>query len=564
MGADLGRIRQLLIFLYGAEQAEATLARVAEILGAYRSRLDPPRLHGPWTAADVFLITYPDQIRQPGSPPLATLLDFCRRHLDGSITGVHLLPFYPSSSDEGFSVIDYRAVDPEFGTWDQVQELGSTFRLMVDLVLNHASARSAWFEGFLQGREPFRRYFVTPDPAADWSGVLRPRTSPLVTTFPAADGPRQVWTTFSADQVDLDYRRPEVLLEMIDILLGYVEMGAQMVRLDAVTYVWKEAGTSCAHRPQGHALVRLLRAVLDQAAPWVRLITETNVPHLDNIAYFGDGDEADLVYQFALPPLVLHTLASGSAEKLGAWAESLSTPPGEATYFNFLASHDGIGITPAHGILTDHEFDRLLEIARERGAVSLRSAPDGATQPYELNLNLLDGLSRAETPELDVPRLLAAHAVLLAMPGVPAVYIHSLLGSRGDLAGMRETGQPRRVNRRRFELAGLQTELESMGSERQRTFDGITTLIRKRAELPAFHPRSGHRALDLHPGVFAVERRPMEGAPLLCLQEISGATCTVGIPAEFRHGSDRIAGWTAGSDDLTLEPYQSAWIEARR
>jgi sucrose phosphorylase len=565
-GAEPARLHDLLARLYGPERAGAIAPRLLDRLETHRRRLSsPPPSAGPWTAADAFVITYPDQVRQPGSAPLASLLDFLRSRLEGVVSGVHLLPFYPSSSDDGFSVIDYSAVDPAFGSWTDVRAFAGRFRLMVDLVLNHASARSRWFQAFLRGESPYREYFLAPEPGSDWSMVVRPRTSPLFTGFPTASGDCLVWTTFSADQVDLDYRNPDLLLEMIDVLLTYVGHGAQLIRLDAIAYVWKAAATSCIHLPQVHTLVRLFRAALDAAAPWARLITETNVPHAENVAYFAGGDGADLVYQFALPPLVLHSLTSGSARALTEWAASLETPPGEATFFNFLASHDGIGVTPVDGILGPPDLERLLEIARDRGAVSYRSGPGGEPRPYELNVNLLDALSRPSSPQPDVSRMLAAHAIQLSMPGVPAIYIHSLFGSRGDREAAQASGQPRHINRRRFDRARLEAELDDPQTERARVLAGIRRLLRARSSSAAFHPRAGFLAHDLSPGVFSLERLPGGGpSPVLCLHEVSGRPARVPIPARFGGGRDLIAGSAlAGEPEIGLNPYQSMWIEAR-
>src|ERR1700690_3920529 len=266
----------LLTQIYGVEiaaQVEASLQRLVE---RYRGRIPPPT-DSTLSERDSILITYGDQLQQPGQPHLKTLADFCETHLSGLVSGIHLLPFYPWSSDDGFSVKDYRAVDPALGSWANVERLGRSFRLMFDGVINHASAEGEWFLSFLRDESPYRNYFLTVTGNPDLSMVVRPRTLPLLTEFQTASGPRRVWTTFSADQVDLDFHDPDVLLEILDVLLGYVERRAQFIRLDAIAYLWKEIGTTCIHLPQTHAVVRLLRAVLDEVAPHVRIITETNV-----------------------------------------------------------------------------------------------------------------------------------------------------------------------------------------------------------------------------------------------------------------------------------------------
>ncbi len=190
---------------------------------------------------------------------------------------------------------------------------------MFDAVINHISQHSRWFQGYLSGQEPYTDYFVEVDPAADLSDVVRPRTLPLLTPVETADGTKHVWTTFSADQIDLNYASPDLLLEVLDVLLTYVQQGAQLIRLDAIGFMWKEIGTTCIHLPQAHSLIKLMRAALDEAAPETLLVTETNVPHAENISYFGDGyDEAQMVYNFTLPPLTLHAFLTGDASALHA------------------------------------------------------------------------------------------------------------------------------------------------------------------------------------------------------------------------------------------------------
>ena len=160
------------------------------------------------------------------------------------VDDIHLLPFYPYSSDDGFSVIDYKQVNPALGTWDDVARVGQNFHLMFDGVINHISAQSAWFKAFLQDDPKYRDYFIVVEGEPDLSQVVRPRTLPLLTEFTTPSGAKKVWTTFSADQIDLNYANPEVLLDIIDVLLFYVAHGAELIRLDAIAYLWKEIGTT--------------------------------------------------------------------------------------------------------------------------------------------------------------------------------------------------------------------------------------------------------------------------------------------------------------------------------
>ena len=564
MTLDHPRALDLLTLLYGPGAGSA-LAQLEALIERHRRSLSSRAEVRPWSEGEVFLICYPDQVRSPGTPPLRALAAFCRDHLHALFGGLHLLPIFPSSSDDGFAVTDYRQVDPALGDWLEVEDLGRDFRLMIDLVLNHASAHSAWFEGFRLGQPPYAAYFHTPDPGGDWSRVVRPRTSPLFTSFETHLGPRLVWTTFGPDQVDLDYRRPEILLEMADLLLEYVAHGAEVVRLDAVAYIGKQSGTTCLHLPQSHAVVKLLRLVARAAAPWVRLITETNVPQAENISYFGGGDEADLVYSFALPPLLVHALTIGDAGPLAEWAGSLSPPAGTA-FFHILASHDGIGLNGAAGLLTERQIGELLERAQRCGWVSSRSDPHGGERPYELNVNLLDMLGgvfpEAPLPEAALPRFLCAHAVGLALAGVPAVYFHSLVGSRGDAAAVRRTGSPRSINREKLERSALEQELRRPASLRRQTFDGMAHLLRARRALPPLHPLAAQVVLrNLPAGVFGLERTSLDGAQrLICLHEVAGRQIEFAA-ARAGRARDVLTGETLRLDQVNLGPYQVRWLD---
>jgi sucrose phosphorylase len=372
-------IAQHLVALYGAEASRPVGEKLAAQLAQFQ-KLCPRTAATKLSECDALLITYADQLREPERAPLHTLAEFAKARLAGVVSGVHLLPFYPWSSDDGFSVKDFFAVDPAFGDWPDLERFRPEFDLMFDAVFNHMSAQGEWFQKFLADDPERRDFFVTVTGNPDLSQVVRPRALPLLTEFQTARGPEKVWTTFSADQVDLNFKNPAVLLATIRALLFYVRHGAKFIRLDAIAYLWKEIGTTCIHLPQTHQVIQLMRAVLDEVAPDVRLITETNVPHRDNISYFGDGtNEAQLVYNFALPPLVLHSLATGNAQKLTGWAAALELPSPQTTFFNFLASHDGIGMNPARGILSQAEIDAL--VARARRGLARRPVGNRGRNP---------------------------------------------------------------------------------------------------------------------------------------------------------------------------------------
>ncbi len=532
--------------LYGAELSSEINSRLVSLVHQYKS-LIPISQNVRLSEADSILITYADQVQEEGQRPLHVLADFMDKYLQKLISGIHVLPFYPWSSDDGFSVIDYLRVDDAFGDWNHIERIGSSYRLMVDLVINHVSAQSEWFQSFLKGVPPYDSFFMTVEGDPDLSKVVRPRTLPLLTEYHTAQGTKRVWTTFSPDQVDLNYHNPDVLLKMMEVLFTYIQHGAQVIRLDAIAYLWKEIGTSCIHLPQTHQIIQLIRKVLDDVAPHVILVTETNVPHVDNISYFGDGfNEAQMVYNFALPPLVMHTIHTGNASRLTDWAKELALPSDRTTFFNFLASHDGIGINPARGILTDEEIQSLIDQTKAHGGlVSYKSNPDGTESPYELNISYFDALSDPGSHEpvtIQVGRFLAAQAIMLSLLGVPGIYFHSLVGSRNWLDGVGITKQNRTINRQKLDGVLLENQLKTIGSIRNQVFTKFRKLLAIRSSSSAFDPYGSQKVLDMGPAVFAVLRISPDGQErMLCIQNVTPSVQQVST--------------------YLLEPYETLWLK---
>ena len=546
-----------LAFLYGENKAPQLYDRVQKLLDGYRAH---PIRDGELTEHDSILITYGDQVQAQNEKPLQTLSTFCKQYLNGIVKGIHILPFYPWTSDDGFSVVDYRKVDSDLGDWNDISTMQHHFRLMFDGVINHISAQSEWFKGFLRDDPHYRDYFISVEDSPDLSQVVRPRALPLLTTFNTPSGEKHVWTTFSEDQIDLNFKNPEVLFEILDVLLLYVERGATFIRLDAIAYLWKEIGTTCIHLPQTHHIIQSLRAALTEVAPHVYLITETNVPHVDNVSYFGDGtNEAQLVYNFALPPLTLHTFHTGDARVLSNWAKTLSLPSDKTTFFNFLASHDGIGLNPARGILSNAEIDSLVnKILDHGGLISYKQNSDGTQSPYEMNINYFDALSNPngnEPLELQVNRFIAAQAIMLSLLGLPGIYFHSLFGSRGWLEGVKQTGRNRTINREKCDLEKLQNELADENSLCSKVFAGYRQLLLARSSSPAFHPHGTQIILDVHPAIFAVERISPDGKTrMLCLHNVSLEKITT----ETEHATALLQ-----ASNITLKPYQILWVKLK-
>ena len=452
---------------------------------------------------------------------------------------------------------------------------------MFDGVINHISSQSAWFQGFIKDKDPYRDYFLTIDPTQDLSQVVRPRAKPLLTEVITPTGTKFVWTTFSADQIDLNYKNPAVLLEVINILLFYVEQGARLIRLDAIAYLWKEIGTSCIHLPQTHSVIKLLRAVFDAVAPGVILITETNVPHEENISYFGKplldqsgkypvGDQAQMVYQFPLAPLVLHTFITENAEVLSQWAESLEVPYPSAVFLNFIASHDGIGVRPAEGLLNDEEIQGLVDHTLGHGGqISYKTNQDGTQSVYELNITLYDALNHPENETMDIglKRFLASQAIILSLAGVPGIYIHSLFGSSNNHQGFQETGRARTINREKFHFDDLEKDLADENNRTAMVYKAYSQILGVRKEQGAFKPLASQQILNLDQRVFSLLRQGEDAEDrILCLINISNQDVNLvldgegGIVAESSW-KDLLTDHEFSLNPIKLEPYQVLWLK---
>lgn len=556
------KIKSLISLVYGDSFSEMQLESLSEKISSAANVISEKRKSG-WDEKDVVLITYADQFYNEGEKALPVFTRFYNKWLSRSFSHVHLLPFYPWSSDDGFSVIDYHDVAPETGTWRDVAELKQFTSLMFDFVCNHMSAKSQWFAHYLAQKPGYEDFFISVDPQTDLSAVTRPRALPLLTPFTLDDGSvRYLWTTFSDDQVDLNFASPQVLIAMVDVLLHYLVEGARYIRLDAVGFMWKIPGTRCIHLEQTHRLIQLFRAITDAVAPGTVIITETNVPHNDNVSYFGDGEnEAQMVYQFSLPPLVLHAVHRQDVRALCQWASSLELPSKQTTWFNFLASHDGIGLNPLRGILPESEILSLVETLQQEGAlVNWKNNPDGTRSPYEINVTYLDALSYQDCEDtLRIARFILAHAVLLSFPGVPAIYIQSIIGSRNDYGGVERLGYNRAINRKKYCAGEIDGELEDKNGLRNKVYCQLSALIALRRQEKAFHPDSQAFFETSGEHVFKIVRIADDGERLTALFNFSNDIQCVLFNRQS--GKDLITGINISDMTLTLNPWQVMWIK---
>ncbi|ENY3728254.1 TPA: sugar phosphorylase [Enterobacter kobei] len=556
------KIKKLINHIYGESFSDAHLDVLLSKLEQAAIDITEKRKSG-WDEKDVVLITYADQFSAKGEKALPVFTRFYNEWLARTFSHVHLLPFYPWSSDDGFSVIDYHSVAPETGSWQDVAELKQSASLMFDFVCNHMSAKSEWFANYLAQKPGFDDFFISVDPETDLSAVTRPRALPLLTPFKLHDGSvRHLWTTFSDDQIDLNFASPQVLIAMVDVLLHYLAEGARYIRLDAVGFMWKIPGTSCIHLEQTHCLIQLFRAITDAVAPGTVIITETNVPHKDNISYFGDGEnEAQMVYQFSLPPLVLHAVHRQDVKALCQWAGSLALPSTKTTWFNFLASHDGIGLNPLRGILPESEILSLVEKLQQEGAlVNWKNNPDGTRSPYEINVTYLDALSSQDSPDDErIARFILAHAVLLSFPGVPAVYIQSILGSRNDYEGVERLGYNRAINRKKYTAGQVDLEFNNKQSIRHKIYSRLSEFIAIRRGERAFHPDAQAMFESLDEQILKIVRVADNGERITALFNFSHNVHTV--YEKVLSGVELLSGQAIDGTELTLNPWQVMWIK---
>ncbi|KUJ95321.1 MAG: Putative sucrose phosphorylase [Desulfonauticus sp. 38_4375] len=559
------RLQKRLSFLYPQANLNRILDRIALLVARYESlssKVDPSL----WEQNVTILISYGHMIQEKGTVPLQSLLQFLDSQLQEYIQGIHILPFFPYSSDDGFSVIDYRKVNPELGDWQDIERIARKYILMVDLVLNHVSKCSSWFQDYIGGILPALDFFIEVDPKTDLSQVARPRTTPLLTPVDTVLGTKWVWTTFSEDQIDLNYKNPDVLIEMLDILLFYILKGARIIRLDAIAYLWKEIGTSCLNLPQTHEVVKLFRDIIDYLAPGVLLLTETNLPQEDNYSYFGEQDEAHMVYQFSLPPLLLYSFHHQDSQLLTQWLQNIS-PPENCTFFNFTASHDGIGLRPLEGLISEKELENLVQTIQDLGGlVSYRQEKD-TQKPYELNITYFDALKDPEDKDnisLQIQRFLCSQAIMLSLQGIPGIYLPSLFGTSNYYEGVEKNKQNRSINRPIFQYEELKNKLNNPKSKEYIVFKEYKKMLLARKNHIAFHHESKQEVLNLEKGLLGLKRIPgTESESVFCLYNLTKNSRTIPLD-KIESGLNKVKDLLTDniiSKEINLPPYGYLWFK---
>ena len=567
------RVSSHLQVVYPDHDCEALAERIIDLFWPDKSTMIKRRKIAAkqlWDQSDIALITYGGTIRSDDEPPLQTLHRFLKQHIGQSIGIVHILPFFPYSSDDGFGVIDYLEVDENLGDWTDIEAIAADYRLMADLVINHGSSKSAWFRQFLNDEAPGKDYYYTADPSADLGQVVRPRSHPLLTLFQTASGDRHVWSTFSTDQVDFDFSNPEVLIEFLKIISAYIDHGVRIFRLDAIAFLWKKIGTPSINLDETHEVIRLLRTLMDHHAETLIIITETNIPNHENLTYFGNQNEAHVIYNFSLPPLLTHALLTGNALYLKRLTRSNPPALTNCTYLNFTASHDGIGLRPTEGALPQGEVDQMLAAIQSFGGrVSMRRVPDGTEKPYEMNISFFEAMQGTlEGPdEYQVDRFMAAMAIMLALEGIPAIYIHSLLATPNGYEEVNLSGSNRSINRRQLDYDAVSAKLADPLTVEAQVFRRLLSLVEIRKNQQAFHPNAVQFTLALPEGLFGFWRQSQDRKQsIFAVTNVTKNEKTLSLADINLIAGDTWRDLISGhvvidiEGELSLSPYQTVWF----
>ena len=486
--------------------------QIDELIYNYKSKSTFKKKEESWSEKTLLLITYADNVNQGvRGKTISDFTFFFKKYFSSFIDTIHFLPFFTSSGDGGFSVKNHEEIDPNFGNWEEVTKLSKNTNIMTDLVLNHASSEGKWYQNFIENKNPGKDYFFTIDKNYDCTNVIRPRDHDLLKEVKLKSESKILWCTFSYDQIDLNFRNPNVLLEFIKLIIKLTTYGAKIFRLDAVAFLWKESGTTCLNLPETHEIIKLLRDIVDQLDENIIIVTETNLPKNENLSYFGKNDEAHWIYNFPLPPLIIYTFLFGDSSAITKW--SMKMPPAQFgnAYLNFIASHDGIGMRPAEGVLSDEEINNMLARLKENGSeFSMRKLKAAKDKVYEANISLFSALQHTDSDNSGIfalDRLIASHCIILAIEGVPAIYFNSFFATQNDQNSYLKNGVKRDLNRHKWNYLDLVSRIDDKASLENKCFSILRELILIRKSQPAFHPNATQFTLNIDKSIFSVWRQ---------------------------------------------------------
>ncbi len=523
---------------------------------------------------DILLITYADTIKSKNKKSLVVLEDFLNKFIKKTINTIHILPFYPSSSDGGFSVKDFFKVDKQHGSWKSIKSISNRYKLMIDVVLNHGSSQSNWFKNFLKTKGEGKDFFYSLDKEINTSHIVRARSHKLLQKFKTKKGYKYLWCTFSRDQIDFDYRNPKVLLMFIKIIKFIMKQGPSIFRLDAVAFLWKRIESNCVNLDQTHAIIRLLRIILSYNKNKCMIVTETNLPFLENFSYFGRSDEAHIIYNFSLAPLIINTLIKSNSSAFRRWSMSMPPAKDNNCYLNFLATHDGIGLRPLEGIISKNNIRKLIAPLKSFGAkFTYRKDKDNQLSVYEANISLIDAMSGTINGKdnFTYDRFFCAHAIMLCFEGIPSFYIHSLFGTRNDYELLKSTKIFRSINRHIYDYDYLKKEIYDLNSHISKVYNQIIKLIEVRKKQRAFHPNATQYTLNISNNFFGLWRQSIDRKQsIFAISNVTNKKQVLSLDninlLSMEKWYDLLSLKEINIDDknLTFKPYQSFWIANKK
>ena len=498
---------------------------------------------------------------------LGTFRNFFQKKLKNLFNTVHFLPFYPSSSDSGFAVKDHYKIDNKLGNWSDVLKFSKKNDVMADIVINHSSARGLWFKNFLKEKKPGKDYFLKVNSKFNISKVIRPRDHKLLKRIDIFKGKDYLWRTFSPDQVDLNFKNPAVLLRFIKIMINLINHGVTIFRLDAIAYLWKENGTKCINLRQTHEIIKLLRIICSFLNVQTTIVTETNLPEKENLSYFGNNDEANWIYNFSLPPLLIHAFLFENSNYLNKWSKKLPSTKKNTSYLNFIASHDGIGMRPAEGILNKKMISNLLKRLKKNGSrFSYRKIKNQSKKVYEANITIIDALKKTDFDnkgKFFFERYMSAHSIMIAFEGIPAIYFNSLFGTSNDEAKYIITGNNRDINRYRWSEKNILKVLKDKKSKQSAFFDSFSNLLLVRKKQKAFHPNAYRSTLNLSPKIFCFKRVSIDKKQtIICITNLSSKVQFPKIDRKYNKWKNLLDNKSFFISDgkLKLDPFQTIWL----
>ena len=513
------------------------------------------------------LISYGDNVYSNNTHSIKVFQNFFKKNLDKFFNAIHFLPFYPSSSDSGFAVKDHYKIEKRIGSWSDIKRISKSNHVMADIVINHSSARGLWFKNFLKKKRPGKDYFLTVNSEFNTSKVVRPRDHKLLKKIDIFKKSDYLWRTFSADQIDLNFKNPSVLLRFIKIIVHLVNNGVTIFRLDAIAYLWKQNSTNCINLKQTHEIVKLLRLITDLLNVQTIIITETNLPEKENLSYFGKNDEANWIYNFSLPPLLIHAFLFENSSYLYKWSENLPNAKFQNSYLNFIASHDGIGMRPTEGILNKKSLNNFLKRLKKNGSkFSYRKVQNKSRKVYEANITIFDALKKSDfdpNGKFYLERYIAAHAIMISFEGIPAVYFNSLFGKSNDEAKYVITGNNRDVNRYKWNYKNITKKLGNKTSKQSIFFQNLRKLLSIKRKQKAFHPNAKRLNINLGPKIFCFKRLSIDRKQsIICITNLSSTNQNTKLDKSLINYKDLMSPKTKLGDKniLALKPFQTVWL----